>query len=144
MVQISYEYFGFDFSSLLFSPQKEVLLLLPSAGHEPTCQRHKHLCYNHTQQWQCSVSERGSGSYVRDYSRHFTVKMLSRRTHVYCRSLCSWAQLIFMKTFSSRKPAANFLLQFNWTLFHRTVSQCQPAAAPFNSILQNTKVIMEY
>jgi hypothetical protein len=49
MVQTLHENSGFDFSSLLFSLVKEVLLLLPSAVHEPTCQRHNQLCFNHTQ-----------------------------------------------------------------------------------------------
>jgi hypothetical protein len=135
MVQTSYDYFGFDFSSLLFPLKKEVLLLLPSAGHEPTCQRHKQLRYNHTQQWQCSVSDRGS--YVRDYSDISCLKILSRSTHVYWCALRSWAQQIFMKTFSSRKTAANFLLQLNLTLFHGTLSKCQhPASKQASHLLK--------
>jgi hypothetical protein len=54
--------------------------LLPSAGHEPTCQQHKQLCYHHTQPSQCSVSD--SGSYVLDYSDMSWLKIPSRCTHV--------------------------------------------------------------
>jgi hypothetical protein len=115
MVQTSHEYSHFDFSSLLFPLQKEVLLLLPSAGREPTCQRYKQLCYKHTQPRQCSVCD--TGSYVRYYSDISWLKILSRRRHVHCCSLCPRAQQIFMKTFSSRKPAANFLLQLNITYY---------------------------
>jgi len=83
-------------------------------------------CYNHTQPWQCSVSDRCS--YMRDYSDISLLKCCLR-VHVYYFWLCPWAQQIFLKTFSSRKPAANFLLRFNLTLFHRTVSKCQPSAS---------------
>jgi hypothetical protein len=75
MVQPLYKYLSFDFSSLLFSLEKEVLLLLPSAGREPTYHRHKQLCYNHTTPWWSSVPDNASYTWLKTFHCYNVVQL---------------------------------------------------------------------